>query len=301
MSFLRKKGSALSREQEEREVLLFDGLNAIPWYALTHAYGSNDELVFRVPRSLAEIEAMEREIALLRAFQGRLPLPIPNPQYVNEGTREVGRAFMGYAKLPGKPLYKEMLASVDGEEVAQESIVQIVSFLATLHHFPLDELAPLALPRRHNRDEYVALYARIREVLFPYISPEARERTIASFEAFLDTTNNFSLTPTLIHGNFEPTCILYKARDRSLSGSIDFSQTGSGDPASDFGRLLGPQGYGLSALQRCEHIYPGLSTLYARMPFYAHASFLQNALSRMEQKGRQSTDRFANMLTFFPQ
>lgn len=101
---------------------------------------------------------MKREVALLRALQRRVPLPIPDPQYVSEETREVGWAFMGFAILPGKPLYQEMLASVASEETAQGLVVQVVSFLSALHHFPLDELTPLALPLHHSRENYLTFY-----------------------------------------------------------------------------------------------------------------------------------------------
>ena len=258
----------------------------------------NDELVFRVPGNLDEVEAMKREVALLRALQGRVPLPIPDPQYVSEETHEVGRAFMGCAKLPGKPLYKEMLASVASEELVQELVAQIVSFLSALHHFPLDELTPLALPLHDSREYYLALYAGMRKVLFPQMPAEAREQTIASFETFLDTAEHFTLTPVLIHGNFGPACILYHARDRALGGILDFSQAGLGDPASDFVRLLGPQGYGLEALQRCEQAYPGLSTLYGRMQFYAQTTFFQDTLARIERE--QDARGLAFRQAFFP-
>lgn len=243
---------------------------------------------------------MKREVAVLRALQGHVPLPIPDPRYISEETDEVGRAFMGYPKLPGKLLYKEMLESVASEEIAQGLVAQIVSFLAALHHFPLDELAPLALPLRHSREQYMALYARVREVLFPQMPAEARERTIASFETFLDTDEHFTLTPVLVHGNFGSACILYHARDRALSGILDFSQAGLGDPASDFGRLLGPQGYGLEALQRCEQVYPGLVHLYERMQFYAQATVLQDTLARIERQRRQEAQGFAGRQTSFP-
>ncbi len=242
----------------------------------------NEKWMFRVPRNQGEVGAMKRELALLRFLQGRVPLPIPDPLYVSEDAREFGRTFMGYARLPGKPLYKEMLESIE-EEVAQGLIEQIVFFLAALHQIPLEDLASLTLPIRHSRHWYNALYNRVREVLFPQMPRKAREQSTAYFETFLETTDNFALPLTLVHGAFGPAHILYHARDRTLGGIVDFDEAGLGDPASDFGRLLGQQGYGLEAFQRCAQVYPGLSAVLERAQFYIYVSSMQDALSKMKR------------------
>ncbi len=85
----------------------------------------NDTFLFRFPKHAQAIDEMERELRLLRALQGKLPLPIPDPIYSSLEPREVGQAFMGYAKLPGKPLYREMLESVPGEETVQRLAEQL--------------------------------------------------------------------------------------------------------------------------------------------------------------------------------
>lgn len=242
---------------------------------------------------------MEREVALLQTLQGRVALPIPNPLYLSEQTRSVGRAFMGYSQLPGKPLYKEMLESVEKEAGEQSLIGQIVSFLAELHHIPLDDLAHLALPVLHQRERYASLYARVREAVFPQMSTEEREQASASFEAFLDTAEHFAIPLVLVHGSFGPQCILYNARDRALGGILDFKQAGLGDPASDFGRLLGPQGYGLDVLRTGEPHYPGMATLYERLQFYAFASSMQDAIAKIERQHQRNASKVANQQTFF--
>jgi aminoglycoside 2''-phosphotransferase len=64
----------------------------------------NDTLVFRFPRTSAEIATLASEASILRAIRGRLPLPTPDPGYENLETRAVGTAFIGYTRLPGEPL-----------------------------------------------------------------------------------------------------------------------------------------------------------------------------------------------------
>lgn len=255
----------------------------------------NDDLLFRIPDSPAAVSQMEREHALLRFLQGRVPLPIPNPLYMHQSTDELGQIFMGYLKLPGKPLYKEMLESVEGEEVVETLALQIASFLHALHHTPLTDLAGIALPVIHGRKSYESLYARVRQDLFPHLQPDLCEQIAANFETFLDTPQNFALTPVLVHGSFGPHRILYDAKNRSISGVIGFTQAGLGDPASDFAMLLGPRGYGKNFVQRFERVYPDLPTLQERMQFYANASILQEAFSQFEQ---ESAKKIAHKLKF---
>lgn len=50
----------------------------------------------------------------------------------NQKIGEPGQIFMGYHQLPGKPLYKNMLESIDGEEIVEEFLSQMVSFLYAL-------------------------------------------------------------------------------------------------------------------------------------------------------------------------
>jgi aminoglycoside 2''-phosphotransferase len=257
----------------------------------------NEELVFRIPDNPAAIWEMEREYALLRFLQERVPLPVPNPLYVNLEADEPGRIFIGYRKLPGKPLYKERLESVDSEETVEALALQIDSFLYMLHHISREDLAGIALPVVHGRKNYEALYDRVRKDLFPHLPPEMCEPIAASFQTFLDTPQNFALTPVLIHGNFGPRRILYHAKTRSISGIISFTHTGLGDPASDLAALLGSRGYGKDFVQRFERVYPDLSMLWERIQFYVNASILQETFSRLEQ---QNVKNIAHEVTLHP-
>ncbi len=153
------------------------------------------------------------------------------------------------------------------------------------------------LPVIHGRKSYESLYARVRQDLFPHLQPDLCEQIAANFETFLDTPQNFALTPILVHGSFGPHRILYDAKNRSVSGVIGFTQAGLGDPASDFAMLLGPRGYGKNFIQRFERVYPDLPALQERMQFYANASILQEAFSQFEQ---QDLRNIAHKLTFYP-
>ncbi|GCE09480.1 hypothetical protein KDAU_68090 [Dictyobacter aurantiacus] len=258
----------------------------------------NDEIIFRLPDSPAAIAAMEQEYALLRSLQGRVPLPIPNPVYKTPHDGELGRIFMGYPKLPGKPLYKEMLESIDSDQTVEVLVSQVFSFLYTLHHIPLADLAPISLPVLHERKRYEALYTRVRLEFFPQLEPDMKSQIATDFEQFLDIPHNFSLKPTLIHGSFGPQRILYQAQNHSIGGVIGFTQTGLGDPAYDLATLFGPHGYDRNLVQGIERVYPGFSLLRERIQFYMNASILQEICSQLDQQSMKNIAPQRELLSY---
>jgi aminoglycoside 2''-phosphotransferase len=177
-----------------------------------------------------------------------------------------------------------MLESINDEKTVETLVSQIISFLYALHHMPLADLDHVRLPVTHERKRYESLYTRVRIDLFPHLEPELCDHIAANFKQFLDTPQNFALTPVLIHGSFGPQRILYDAKTRSISGIIGFTQAGLGDPACDIAALLGPQGYGKNLLQHLEHFYPDLPYLWERIQFYANVSILQKILSQSSQQ-----------------
>ena len=258
---------------------------------------TNGDLLFRFPRRADAVEAMLREIKLLHALQEHLPLPIPNPQYSSEDTSAIGFAFMGYPMLPGKPLSKELLESVDGEQKVQALADLLASFLYALHHLPVDQFAQLAPPDVQQRPTWKALYERVREALFPSMEKGLRKQIEARFEKYLGNVHNFLLSPALIHSNFSPETIIYHAKPQTISGIIDFSRACLGDPARDFAGLLGPKGYGESFVRRFEPAYPELPSLLERARFYAEALSLEGQIRRLMDRSGQAIGR----MTFFPQ
>ena len=60
-----------------------------------------------------------RERAILNAVRGRLPLATPHYIYCNVDEEEVGRAFVGYRKLPGNLLWREGFAQISDEETSR--------------------------------------------------------------------------------------------------------------------------------------------------------------------------------------
>ncbi|HLJ36447.1 MAG TPA: phosphotransferase, partial [Ktedonobacteraceae bacterium] len=150
------------------------------------------------------------------------------------------------------------------------------------------EQLAVKLPDFQGCEEWIDLYNRFRNKLFPFMRPDAREWVVQHFESFLSDERNCSYTPALIHGDFGPGNILYNARTKSISGIIDFSSTGWGDPALDFAAIICSVSYGEEFLQRFATVYSGIDAVLSRSRFYAGTFALQEALFGLEDNDPES-------------
>ena len=220
----------------------------------------NGSLIFRFGGA-----ELGTEVAVLRALSGSLPLRIPDPQYEREG------AFIGYARLPGEPLWCETFLALD-DATRERVAAQLAGFLRALHRMRIDVDVPMA----DSHDQWVELYRRISEKLFPLMRPDRRDAVAQHFEQYLQ--NTFEFQPVLRHGDFGPGNILFDRRTRSVSGVVDFGSVALGDPAVDIASLIGPLGYGEPFLSLLAKDYPRLDALVPRARFYAGTFALQEAL-----------------------
>jgi aminoglycoside 2''-phosphotransferase len=253
---------ALNRSGQNSDVLIVDG-----------------QLVFRFPRYAHVIDELVTEVGVLRALQGRLPLDIPDPTYVQLEGRDPGEAFVGHRMLPGEPLWRDTYKEAD-PETRDRLAAQFGRFLYALHSVPAREVIPFPLPRYDTREECADIYARIRAKLFPHMRPDARAWAEDHFERYLDEGRHFAYAPVLKHGDFGPSNILHDRSAGRVSGIIDFGGVGLGDPAYDFAGLL--SGYGEALVQRCCAFYPGLEAMLERVWFYRGTFALLEALFGVE-------------------
>lgn len=202
-----------------------DGQNSDLWLV-------NGALIFRFARYAEGSAALARETALLRALQNRLPLPIPNPLPTAPGV-----PGMVYARLPGEPFLRSTLAGIHNSALLDTLAGQIADFLASLHTLTPADLG-IDLPVQDTRPEWEELYADVRAKLFPAMRPDAREQAAAHFERAFTNPALWAFQPVLRHGDFGPTNLLYHAETQSISGVIDFSSLGCGDPAVDLASAM---------------------------------------------------------------
>jgi aminoglycoside 2''-phosphotransferase len=235
------------------------------------------EVVFRFPRHPRAVEELAREVALLRALHGRLPLPIPDPIYLRLDPPEPGEAFMGYPKLPGELLNRADLEALPRADDKRRVADQLGAFLTALHAVPTGGFDP-PLAVANDRATWVRMYADVRAGLFPLMRADARRQVAAHFEACLDDPASSAWTPTVIHGDFGPGNILYDADTRAVGGILDWDSAGLGDPATDLAALIGAHGYGADFAKWLAPDYPSLAAELPRARFYLGTFALQEAL-----------------------
>jgi aminoglycoside 2''-phosphotransferase len=237
----------------------------------------NGEFMFRFPKYADALKRLRIETAILTGIADHVSLPVPVPMFVNIEGRKVGEAFTGYRRLPGEPLWRETFAAIDDEQTLARLASQLGRFLKELHSIPAESIG-CELPVLDTDAKCADLYARIREKLFSYMRPDAREWTERHFEMFLNAKEKFVLV--LKHGDFGTSNILFDSRQRTICGVIDFGSSGLGDPAYDLAGLL--SSYGEEFVRRCWKVYPEIESLMDRVRFYQGTFALEEALFGIE-------------------
>ena len=243
----------------------------------------DEALVFRFPRYVEGIKTLQNEVMILGQLQDRLPLPIPNPIYTHFEEQTLAKNFMGYRRLPGKPLWRETLAAFDALTL-EHLAGQMAEFLFTLHNLPVEWLAP-GLPVSDQLDEWLALYAEFRQHLYPFMRPDACDTISRHFESYLNASELHDFKPALRHGDFGSGNLLYDPDQRTLCGVIDFGFAGVGDPAIDIAAVSTLEH---RLFSRFQTHYPEIAPLLARAAFYKGTYALQEALHGLKNNDPQA-------------
>ncbi|WP_420642590.1 phosphotransferase family protein [Candidatus Leptofilum sp.] len=242
----------------------------------------NDDLIFRFPRYAGGLEQLALETQILTAVQPYLPLPVPNPIYTNFGDAPVGKAFMGYRRIPGEPLYPPAFAKIADKAALA---AQIAHFLQALHAVPICELIDEPLPVSDTEEEWWDVYGRIQTKLFPYMRLDACKEVAHHFESILNDPQQLQFERTLRHGDFGTGNLLHNPDTGQMSGIIDFGFTVLGDPAFDVAGLLT---YGEPFVQAVARHYPAIEQLWPRIWFYRGTFALYEALFGIENGDEQA-------------
>ena len=242
----------------------------------------NKDLIFRFPRYEENIRDLLREIQILQRLQGRVSLPIPNPIYVSSETEEIGSVFMGYKLLPGTPLFREVLNEITDELTLETLARQLANFLHGLH-----TLSPAALGLELSASDGLVearkFYSNVREHLFPHMRPEARSSVTQHFEEYFNHPLLHPYEPTLIHGDFGGSNILFDQGE--ITGIIDFTFAGLDDPARDIAAV---STYGEAFFARICRYYPNIESLLERATFYRGTFALYEALHGFRNSDKEA-------------
>jgi aminoglycoside 2''-phosphotransferase len=249
----------------------------------------NDEIIFRFPRTQRVAEGLLVEKAILSRIQMAVPLPVPRPAFSSAGEHAVGQVFVGYYRIPGEPLLVETVAAAPLRQ-RRRLTQQLGGFLKALHDFP-PEYIGIDLPEYDSLAYWAQMYAEIQERLFPLMRPDARGQVTLLFEKALSQPDRLAFEPRLRHGDLGPGNILYEPETGKISGIIDFSEAGLGDPAVDLAAL---SLYGAEFLEDLFAIYPELIGMAERARFYRSTFALQEALAGARDSDPLALERGLN-------
>lgn len=244
----------------------------------------NDELIFRFPRSSHEANVLIHEVAVLRKIQHMTTLPIPNPMYVRTNREVVNENFMGYPMISGEPFFNSILDTIKDDIILERLAAQVARFMQELHTLPFKDIG-LDMPIFDTQKEWQDLYQQFHDKLFPYMRLDACELVTHTFDAFLNEPRHFDYTPVFRHGDFGGSNILYDPKAQRITGVIDFSSAGIGDPALDVAAISCS---GDAFFQRVRKAYPGMDVLLERAKFYKGTFALQEALYGLRDHDQES-------------
>lgn len=237
----------------------------------------NDNIVFRFPKYEKGIQKLRIETQLLEKIRPFITLQIPNLSYQGFQNEVPGKVFAGYEMIEGDPFWKNVFTEINDEKQLQKHAYTLARFLKELHEIPLSTFE--SIMQCDSTDMYSeinSLYSQLKEHVYPFMRNVARKEVSTSFELYLNESSHFNFTPSLVHGDFGMTNILYSATKKNISGVIDFGGASIGDPAYDFAGILAS--YGEEFLQLFEAYYPNLEAVKERMYFYKSTFALQEAL-----------------------
>jgi len=187
----------------------------------------NDEWIFRFPRSESFIPVLERERVLLDNLRQCLSLPIPYYQFV--GVRTV---FVGYRKICGEPLSRELYLTFSHEE--RQAIADTLAlFLDQLHkNVNVNETITLGYePRR------ISLYW-IEESIRGTLSSSDVEHMILEAIAYLKEYVDEKHEDVFLHNDLHGENLALNLKEKRITGIFDFSDAVIGNYAVDFRRFF---------------------------------------------------------------
>lgn len=204
-------------------------VEAVASYGTDNAiYRLGDELSVRMPRIHWAVAPVEREYAWLPRIASALPVEVPLPLALGEPGEGYGWPWTVCRWLEGRH------PTIGGDDGAQHGAADDAKLAVDLAGFvramrALDPAgAPItAWPRPlHEEDELV----RTNLELLADELGGARDAVVAVWEDALRAPRHEG-PPVWIHGDLAPSNLLL--REGRLTGVLDFSAMGLGDPASD--------------------------------------------------------------------
>jgi aminoglycoside phosphotransferase (APT) family kinase protein len=243
------------------------------------AFVVDGQWLFRFPRREVAVPGVQREIAVLPQLAARLPLPIPDPQFVGQPSSRYPWPFFGARLLPGGELADSGLA----DSARAGAAASVGHFLRSLHDPGLVALVDGAgLPADPMRRASAPVRARrAREVLGRLVDggiwPAGSDvsRFLEQAERAADISGRGPLV--VCHGDLHVRHLLVD-RGGSVTGVIDWGDLCLADPAVDLSIAY----FGFAGKARADLLSAYGETLSAERELAARACAISLAMSLAE-------------------
>jgi len=239
--------------------------------------GETERIVFRFPRVESALKDLPGEIHLLSGLQGHTTLPVPNPIFVSPHMDTMGKAFMGYRMLPGKPLWEATVQAITDDSKVAHLAWQLAMFLKELHRLDTRAIG-LMLEIDDSRRSWSEMYADFKTHLFGHMRKDACDWVTQSFDAFLNDPTNFDYKPSLAHTDFGGSNILFDESRCTVTGVIDWAGIKLCDPAIDVAAIMN---MGEAFFAQMLKTYPEMEAMVPRTYFFRSTYGLQEALNAL--------------------
>jgi aminoglycoside 2''-phosphotransferase len=228
------------------------------------------DCIFRFPRRDEIADDLRKEVRLLPELAERVSFDIPRFEWRG---RHSGRPFVGYRRVPGRPLRSTDIAmsgpgSSQSRASARERLAQT---LAELHGFPkrrAGELLQIRDAVTSWTEAQQALRSQTEERVLPLLSPGLRAGVVRASDRFqAEGLPHFS-HPVLVHADLGMEHVLVEEDTGLCTGLIDFETATLGDPVIDFVGLWNAHGKEVTGDVLARYGGPHDSGFGERLHFY---------------------------------
>lgn len=232
----------------------------------------NDEWVFRFARSDAAAKDLDREAKALGLVRQYVDLPVPESDLLEP-------TVMRQRKVDGQPIDRHTLLR-QPDDVQERLVEEMAHLLFQLHRVPEDKLRTAGVGKSNAGEglsDAVRLFHDCERELFPHLKDYAIAVVREHFEPVLDGTLSLDSPSVLIHGDLNPSHLLWDPERGKLVGVIDFGMAGFGDSALDYAHML--MAYGETPLHRMNQHHKSIGEKIDRARFWALTIELKLTLS----------------------
>ena len=190
-------------------------------------------LVVRFPRKESAVAFLEAEARALPSLAPRLPLAIPNPEWIGRPTERFPWPFLGYRRLPGRTACSAALT--EGGRMAMAE--PLGRFLAALHSIPINGLdLPGDTIHRTDFHRRMPLLAERLDALRGFGVIDDPAPWLRLFESRDFPPPAARAVP--VHGDLYARHLLVDEANR-VTGVIDWGDVHAGDPGIDLSLIFG--------------------------------------------------------------